>query len=258
MVKTSTSERSLHSPRSWPADAFVWWRSLLVAVVLCITLYVPVVALALILLSNGLLTRRDLSPGAPFGWPVFWLQMFGYVLPTIVLLAVLPVLSRVSLGELGLRRPRTTDVAWGLAGAIAMVLAVSGTGAIEQAIFHIKADETQVQWLQTARGPLLVALVFLACVAAPLFEEVMFRGFIFNALLRYTPLWVAAIVSAAAFGLAHGIGQPGNNGALAPLAAGGLVLALVYAYSRSLIASMVTHALFNTFTVVVVLALHAP
>lgn len=256
MVKTSTSERSLHSPRSWPAEAFVWWRSLLVGVVLCITLYVPVVALALVLFSTGVLTRHDLTPGAPFAWPVFWLQMFGYVLPTVVLLALLPVLARVSLAVLGLRRPRATDLAWGVAGAIAMVLAVSATGGIEQAAFHVKADETQVQWLQTTRGPLLGALVFLACVAAPLFEEVMFRGFIFNALLRYTPLWLAAIVSAAAFGLAHGIGQPGNNGALAPLAAGGLVLALVYVYSRSLIASMVTHALFNAFTVVVVLALH--
>lgn len=256
MVKTSTSERSLYSPRNWPADAFIWWRSLLVAVVLCVTLYVPVVALALVLFSTGALNRQALTAGAPFGWPLFWLQMFGYVLPTVVLLALLPVLARVPLGELGLRRPRTTDLAWGLAGALAMVLAVSGTGAIEQAAFHIKADETQVQWLQTTRGPLLAALVFLACIAAPLFEEVLFRGFIFNALLRYTPLWIAAIASATTFGLAHGIGQPGNNGALAPLAAGGLVLALVYAYSRSLIASMVTHALFNAFTVVVVLTVH--
>jgi membrane protease YdiL (CAAX protease family) len=50
--------------------------------------------------------------------------------------------------------------------------------------------------------------------------------------------------------------QPGNAGALAPLAAGGVVLALVYYFSRSLVASMITHATFNACTVVVVLALH--
>ncbi len=31
MVKTSISERSPLSPKDWPADAFVWWRSLVVA-----------------------------------------------------------------------------------------------------------------------------------------------------------------------------------------------------------------------------------
>lgn len=256
MVKTSISERSPLSPRTWPADAFVWWRSLLVAVVLCIALYVPVVFLALVLFANGFLNRTDLAPGATFSWALFWLQMFGYVLPFGVLLAVLPVLARVSLAELGLRRPRSTDLMWGLAGAILMFLVVTATGALEEGLFHVKADEVQVHWLRAVHGPLLGALVFLACVAAPLFEELVFRGFIFNALLRYTPLWVATILSAAIFGLAHGIGQPGNAGALIPLGASGIVLALVYAYSRSLTASMITHALFNTFTVVLVLALH--
>ena len=91
---------------------------------------------------------------------------------------------------------------------------------------------------------------------APIFEELAFRGFIFNALLRYLPLWLAVVLSAAVFGLAHGVGQPGNSGALFPLAAGGAVLALVYYYSRSLTASMITHATFNLFTVVLVVAFH--
>ncbi len=223
---------------------------------LAIALYVPVIVLLIVLIANGLIDRADLAPGATFSWGIFWVQMFGYVLPFGVLLGVLPLLARVSLAELGLRLPRGSDLAWGLAGAIAMFIVVSATGALEQGVFHVKADEVQVHWLRTVHGSLLAALVLLACVAAPLFEELVFRGFIFNALLRYTPLWVATVVSAAIFGLAHGIGQPGNAGALVPLAASGLVLALVYAYSRSLTASMITHALFNTFTVVLVLVFH--
>jgi len=72
--------------------------------------------------------------------------------------------------------------------------------------------------------------------------------------LRYAPPWLAALFSAILFGFAHW--QPGNAGAIAPLAAGGIALATVYYRSGSLVASMLTHSLFNTFTVVAVLVFH--
>jgi len=75
-------------------------------------------------------------------------------------------------------------------------------------------------------------------------EEFIFRGFLFNALLRYMPLWSAAVVSGLIFGISHG-----SPTAFLPLAASGVVLAYVYARSGSLTASMLTHALFNLVNV---------
>jgi membrane protease YdiL (CAAX protease family) len=182
--------------------------------------------------------------------------MVAYVVPLALMLFVLPRLAHRSLADLGLRRPRAADLAWGLAGAAAMFVVANLAGSLESALFHVKPDETQVHWLRELHGTLLGALVFLACICAPIFEELVFRGFVFNAILRYAPVWLAVVLSAALFGLAHGVGQPGNAGALFPLAASGAVLALVYYYSRSLIASMITHATFNLTTVVLVLAFH--
>ncbi len=255
MVKTSTSERSQPSPTRWPADAFIWWQSVLFAIALGAIIVFSGVLVAFVMLASGILSRHALT-AATFTWPLFDLQMVVYVVPFVAMLLVLPRLAHRSLTELGLRAPRAADLAWGLAGAVAMFAVANLAGALESALFHVKPDETQVHWLRDLHGGLLAALVFLACICAPVFEELVFRGFIFNALLRYLPLWLAVVLSSTLFGLAHGIGQPGNGGALFPLAVSGAALALVYYYSRSLTASMVTHATFNLLTVVLVLAFH--
>ncbi len=172
-----------------------------------------------------------------------------------VIAAVLPALAQRPLRELGLRAPRLSDLAWGTGGVVAMIAAVALAASLQERFVHFKADQVQVQWLRAAHGPLLAGFAFLACVAAPFFEETVFRGFIFNALLRYLTPWGAVVISALVFGLFHLL-EPGNSGAVFPLAAGGVVLALVYYRSGSLVASMLTHALFNAATFVAVSVFH--
>ena len=184
----------------------------------------------------------------------FWDEMFAYAVTLAVLIAALPALARRSLPSLGLRAPRLRDAAWGLGGAVAMIGVAILTGALQDAIFHLKPDEVQVQLLRATRGAMVAAFAFLAVVAAPFLEEILFRGLVFNALLRYVPAWLAVPLSAGVFALAHA--QPGNAGALAPLAMGGVVLAMVYYRTGSLAASMITHGAFNFFTVFVVTVLH--
>jgi membrane protease YdiL (CAAX protease family) len=251
VVKTSISERSPLSPKSWPTDAFVWWQSLLFAVALFLTIIVPTFVFVIVLYGTHLVSRHDLET---LSWPVVIVQLISYAFALVFLAALLPRIAHRSLANLGLRAPSAGDLAWGLGGAIVMIGFAALVSSFQEALFHVKADEVQVHWLRDARGSLVVGFVFLACIAAPFFEEFTFRGFVFNALLRYLPAWAAVLSSAIVFGLVHY--QPGNAGALAPLAAGGVVLALVYYFSRSLVASMITHATFNACTVVVVLALH--
>jgi membrane protease YdiL (CAAX protease family) len=253
VVKTSTSARSPLSPTLWPADAFRWYFSLAVALVLLFASVIPAAIFIALLVAFRVASPHDLRT---LSWPLIAGQLASYATGLALLALVMPPLAQRSFRALGLRAPRASDVAWGVGGAVAMLLAATLTGAAQEALFHLKADEVQVHWLRETRGSLAVGFVFLACIAAPFVEELIFRGFFFNALLRYMPAWLAVLLSSALFGVAHW--QKGNEGAIAPLAASGIVLALVYYRSGSLTASMLTHALFNTITVVFVLVLHQP
>jgi membrane protease YdiL (CAAX protease family) len=79
----------------------------------------------------------------------------------------------------------------------------------------------------------------LALIAAPLFEEFIFRGLIFGGLRRSFGLWPAALASAAVFAIVH------PSVSMAPVFVMGLFAALVYERSRSLLAPMLTHAVYN-------------
>jgi membrane protease YdiL (CAAX protease family) len=79
----------------------------------------------------------------------------------------------------------------------------------------------------------------LALIAAPLFEEFIFRGLIFGGLRRSFGLWPAALASAAVFAIMH----PAIS--MAPVFVMGVFSALVYERSRSLLAPMLVHAIYN-------------
>jgi ABC-2 type transport system permease protein len=80
----------------------------------------------------------------------------------------------------------------------------------------------------------------LAVIAAPIFEEFIFRGLIFGGLRRSFGLWPAALVSAGLFAIVH----PAIS--LVPVFVMGVCAALVYDRTRSLLAPMLTHAVYNT------------
>jgi membrane protease YdiL (CAAX protease family) len=79
----------------------------------------------------------------------------------------------------------------------------------------------------------------LAVIAAPIFEEFIFRGLIFGGLRRSLGVGTAALASAAIFAIVH---PPAS---VVPVFVLGLCTALVYARTRMLAASMIVHALYN-------------
>ncbi|HTI04854.1 MAG TPA: type II CAAX endopeptidase family protein [Gemmatimonadales bacterium] len=79
----------------------------------------------------------------------------------------------------------------------------------------------------------------LGVLAAPLFEEFIFRGLIFGGLRRSMDLLPAAVASAAVFAIVH----PPMS--MIPVFVLGLCAALAYERSRLLIAPMVVHAIYN-------------
>ncbi|KAF8379624.1 hypothetical protein HHK36_029065 [Tetracentron sinense] len=94
-----------------------------------------------------------------------------------------------------------------------------------------------------ARDPVAMALyVVVVSVCAPVWEEIVFRGFLLPSLTKYMPVWGSILVSSVAFALAHFNGQR-----MLPLIFLGMVMGTVFARSRNLLASMLLHSLWNGF-----------
>lgn len=94
-----------------------------------------------------------------------------------------------------------------------------------------------------ARDPVAMALyAVVVTVCAPLWEEVVFRGFLLPSLTKYMPVWCAIVVSSLAFALAHFSVQR-----MLPLMFLGMVMGVLFTRSRNLVPSMLLHSLWNAF-----------
>ncbi|KAI9174875.1 hypothetical protein LWI28_024004 [Acer negundo] len=94
-----------------------------------------------------------------------------------------------------------------------------------------------------ARDPVAMALyAVVVSICAPIWEEIVFRGFLLPSLTKYMPVWCAILVSSVAFALAHF-----NVQRMLPLIFLGVVMGLVFARSRNLLPSMLLHSLWNGF-----------
>ena len=106
------------------------------------------------------------------------------------------------------------------------------------------AEESVVARLINPEGGDLVALCLgclAPCVSAPLFEEVLYRGFLLPALCRFVPLRLALPAHALLFGLHHR-----SVPALLPLSALGLLWGGLYVASGNLLVPVLVHALWNS------------
>ncbi|CAK8573431.1 unnamed protein product [Lathyrus sativus] len=94
-----------------------------------------------------------------------------------------------------------------------------------------------------ARDPVAMVLyAVVVSVCAPIWEEIVFRGFLLPSLTRYMPVWSAVLVSSIAFALAHF-----NIQRMLPLVFLGMVMGSVFVRSRNLLPSMLLHSLWNAF-----------
>lgn len=94
-----------------------------------------------------------------------------------------------------------------------------------------------------ARDPVAMALyAVVVSVCAPIWEEIVFRGFLLPSLTKYMPVWCSILVSSVVFALAHF-----NMQRMLPLVFLGVVMGAVFARSRNLLPSMLLHSLWNAF-----------
>jgi membrane protease YdiL (CAAX protease family) len=109
----------------------------------------------------------------------------------------------------------------------------------------VETVQDTVKLLQNSEDSTILGLMtFAAVVAAPLCEELIFRGYLYPAAKKFAGPWVAAIFSGLIFAAAHG-----SLAALLPLFVFGCLLAFIYEKTGSLWAPISVHFFFNGSTV---------
>jgi len=134
---------------------------------------------------------------------------------------------------------------WGLGGYLVALPLMLGVSLVNQQLWDGQGGSNPLlQTVLQEQDPVALLLFFLtAAVAAPLFEEVLFRGFLLPSLTRYVPLSGAIGLSSLVFAAAHL-----SLSEVLPLTALGALLGFVYSRSRNLLAPMVLHSAWNSAT----------
>jgi uncharacterized protein len=242
-VNNSISNRFADWPITWPSGSF----RPVPTMILFIVVIVPIVGFGI---YQGVISASVKIDQRLLGDPLVVITSLALTLVAegilaAIVIALLPWVSRFSLRELGYRLPSGRDLLVAFLGSLVMALIANGGASLIQAVFHSSQDQQSVAMLRQLHDPRLVAaFVLFACVFAPFMEETIFRVFLFNATRRYWGFWAGAIFSGLCFGAAHG-----DPVAALPLALGGIVLAFVYYRTNNAFASMVTHGLFNSYTI---------
>jgi uncharacterized protein len=162
---------------------------------------------------------------------------------------------RAPLAFLGLRWPTLRDVSLTILLLIPWYLGIIIVSATSALMFNggrVVPSNSRLIFVQRPGGiGLLLLALLVTAVAAPICEEVFFRGMLFRLLRTRVPLWAAVLLSAMAFGLAHA--SPAVSPALLPtFIYMGIVLAVLYVRTGWLTNTILLHAASNAIATVAV------
>jgi uncharacterized protein len=148
--------------------------------------------------------------------------------------------------DVGLRA-RWVDAGWGPVTWGACLVAQVVVGVVIVALkVPFTSNIKDVSELHADRG-YVVSLLVLAVVAAPIAEEIVFRGVVLRGLLSKYGAVAAVGVQGVLFGLAHfdPIRGAGNIGLIVVLGSVGCVLGGAAFLSRRIVPTMIAHAILN-------------
>lgn len=110
-------------------------------------------------------------------------------------------------------------------------------------VYNTFADTAYDNYKELSSADSVLYLLLTFCVA-PIAEEILLRGIVFNILQNSTPIGVAYFVSALLFAVMHGTATH-----LFLAFSAGFLFAIVYEYTGHLRYSIVFHSVFNIFSV---------
>ncbi len=143
-----------------------------------------------------------------------------------------------ALRRLGIRGFRLSAVGW--------MLAATGAYLLIAIVYVAIAGAPEQEDIAEGFGALPVQ-VLLIVFAAPIAEEVCFRGMLFGGLREGMPRIAAALLSAAIFG---GLHATTGVSAIPPLIGFGFVLCLLYERTGSIVPGIILHMLNNSVALI--------
>ena len=203
--------------------------------------FIPVTAAA-VLLTGSLLVGvtqavdSGLQQTARTAVELFAGQAASYTAAGAALFVLVLLRRGLHLRDLGWRLPRPLgSLGWlpwlaiGVVGAVVALVVAEWLGSLATQILP-NSPNTQCTAVRDEYGGYVAVAIPLVCLIAPLAEETIFRGFIYGWLRRRVPVLPAVVISAAVFSAAHLVLV-----LALPLFAVGVILALLYEYSDSLL-----------------------
>jgi membrane protease YdiL (CAAX protease family) len=160
-----------------------------------------------------------------------------------------------TIADLGLRMPNGREVGIGIAAGIAGIMTASRVEFILRNAF----PDTGNPHLFVSGTPsyaLVLVVGLLACVGAPIVEELFFRGLVQTVLMRNLGTTPAIIVQAVLFGLAHfQLGMTFDQAAVrcGTVMVLGLVNGCLRVHTGRLSTGIVAHVTYNTIVTVIML-----
>lgn len=160
------------------------------------------------------------------------------------------VVDLFGLRELSLPKIVVFSILGGVASLVICAWAVGefSTSYLEGIFGELEVQEP-VKMFQESDSLMHLSLsILMACVAAPVVEEFLFRGYMYGTLRRLTNPVFAAVIIGGLFAVVHG-----NLPALLPLWVFSLLLSIVYEVTRCLWVPVGMHIFFNAANIVLML-----
>lgn len=151
--------------------------------------------------------------------------------------------------------PRWSDLGWGpLIWFATIMVQVAATAIVLTLDVPISNNTDDIGEL-TADRTYTVAIVITAVVAAPLVEELVFRGLVLRSMLSVAAAPIAVVVQGVLFGVAHvdPVRGIGNIGLAIVLSAVGVSFGVAAYLLRRIGPTMVAHAIFNGIVMIILL-----
>jgi membrane protease YdiL (CAAX protease family) len=187
------------------------------------------------------------SPADQITVSVLIAQALTMLLICLVVLVYLAVVRGLNPSELfGLRQMsvKRAFLFAVLALILTVIVMIGGTAALMEWSAGELPDSSAQDTVEAFRGSNSVAfrltLAFMAIVIAPIYEELLFRGFLYGVVKRSTDRWFAAVFTAIVFAVVHY-----HVGSAPQLFMLGLGLAIAYERSGCLLVPIFMHVIFN-------------
>jgi uncharacterized protein len=195
----------------------------------------------LVMIWSSMGQTGQITSGMVLRGALLWVLLITSILAFLILRGISP-LEAFGLRRQGLPAALLQGVGWLALGYPLILLA--------QALSYFLVGDTAspqdiVQFLAQSSGWRdLGAVIVLAVVVAPVAEELIFRGYLYGVLRKYSGRFWAVIISSFLFAGIHG-----HLPSFAGLLLFGAILALIYERTSNLWVPVAVHALFNGITI---------